>query len=149
MSVSPELSLGKLLANTSSIGYTTTGGNRFSNGQCTWYCAGRAFEKKGIKIVPLLPSSNANAGVWYDKITTNAHVIKRTVAAGPTVDCIASFKHNTCGHVVYIETQLGNYTYYTEWNWNQGMNGKLQKVLTKNFANIHSGCTLNGYIVIR
>jgi|WetSurMetagenome_2_1015567.scaffolds.fasta_scaffold672424_2 surface antigen len=148
MSVSPDLSLGKVLANVNSKAYTTTGGDRFSEGQCTWYCCGRAKEKYKIDLVPLLPSSGANGNVWYDKVKTNSHVTKRPVSAGPVTDCIASFAHDECGHVVFIECVKDGYVYFTECNWKLAQNGKLQKIAVSDFPTLH-GCKLNGYIVIR
>jgi surface antigen len=150
MSVSPDLSVGKVLADTTSAGYTSAGGNRFTKGQCTWYAAGRAFEKKGIKLVPLLPTSGADACKWFAEIaTTNSKVTKYPASKGPIVDSIAVFAHGTCGHVVYVEAIRGKYTYFTEYNWNQSQNGKLQKVLTSEFANLHGNCTLLGSITVR
>jgi surface antigen len=145
----PDLSLGKILANTSSAAYTAAGGDRFTKGQCTWYCAGRAYEKKGVKLVPLLPTSNANACRWYDTIaTTNPKVTKYPASKGPIVDSVAVFAHGTYGHVVYVEAIRDGYVYFTEWNWNQNMNGKLQKVSIKSFSALH-GCKLLGSIVVR
>jgi len=144
----PDASLGKVIASTDSAAYTTAGGDRFTKGQCTWYCCGRAKEKKGVNLSALLPSP-ANGCDWYKKVVTNAHVTKRAASQGPVVDSIASFSHNTCGHVVYIEAIRDGYVYFTEYNWNQNMNGKLQKVAENKFATMRSNCTLNGYIVIR
>lgn len=150
MSVSPDLSVGKVLATIAGAGYTAAGGNRFANGQCTWYAAGRAFEKKGVKVVPLLPASDADACKWFDEMAvTNSKVTKYPASKGPVVDSIASFSHGTCGHVVYVEAIRGKYTYFTEWNWNQSLNGVLQKVLTSEFANLHGCCTLLGSIAVR
>jgi hypothetical protein len=152
MSVSPELSLGKVIANTSGSAYTTAGGNRFTDGQCTWYACGRACEKKGIKLAALL-AAPANAGDWFTKIQYNPKIARLAASKGPIVDSIACFAHSTCGHVVYVETQRVidgvSWTYFTEWNWNQNQNGKLQKIKTSEFANLHSGCTLLGFIVVR
>lgn len=152
MSVSPDLSLGKVIADISKAAYTAAGGNRFSWGQCTWYACGRACEKKGIKLAALL-AAPANAGDWFKLIQYNPKIARRAASKGPIVDSIACFAHGTCGHVVYVETQRKingvSWTYFTEWNWDQSKNGKLQKVLTANFANIHPGCTLEGFIVVR
>ena len=141
----PDLSLGKILANVNSTPYTASGGDRFSHGQCTWYCWGRAFEKCKRKLVIPAP---ANGGDWYNKVITDQHISKRPAAAGPVPDCIASFAHNACGHVVYIETVHGDTVYFTEFNWNQAQNGKLHKCSITEFSTLH-GCKLNGYIVIR
>jgi surface antigen len=145
MSVSPDLSLGKVLAKTDSTAYTAAGGDRFSHGQCTWYAWGRAFEKYKRKLVIPAP---ANGGDWFGKIVTDQHITKRSATAEPVTDSIASFAHGECGHVVYIEATRLGWVYFTEYNWDQSQNGKLQKISTNNFKTLH-GCKLNGYIVIR
>jgi surface antigen len=140
-------SLGKVLASINSAAYTTTGGDRFNRGQCTWYCCGRAKEKYGVNLSPLLPAP-ANGGQWFSKIITNGYVTKRPAALGPVANCVASFAHKECGHVVYVEKVDNGFVYFTEYNWNQNLNGRLQKIEIDRFPKLH-GCKLNGYIVIR
>jgi surface antigen len=147
MATSPDNSIGKVIANVSSPEFTAAGGNRFPHGECTWYCAGEAKRKYKINLCDLLPAP-ANGGDWYSKVITNSHVTKRPASAGPVTDCIASFAHESCGHVVFVECVKNGFVYFTEYNWNQSQNGKLQKASVKDFTTLH-GCKLNGYIVIR
>lgn len=137
--------IGKVLAKVNSSAYTAAGGDRFSHGQCTWYAWGRALEKCKRKLVIPAP---ANGGDWFAKVQCNAHVTKRPASAGPVTDCIASFAHSTWGHVVFVECVKDGFVYFTEYNWNQFQNGKLQSCSVKDFSTLH-GCKLNGYIVIR
>lgn len=139
--------LGKIRAHVNSKFYTVKGGDRFSRGQCTWYCAGRAKEKYKVNLSDLLPAP-ANGGQWYDKIQCTAKVTKRPATEIPVTDSIASFAHNTWGHVVFIEAVHGDTVYFTEFNWKQAQNGRLQKISVDGFKTLH-GCKLNGYIVIR
>lgn len=143
----PNASIGKILGHVNSKSYTVKGGDRFSHGQCTWYCCGRAAEKYHVNLSDLLPEP-ANGGDWFNKIQCTAKVTKRPATELPVTDSIASFAHNTWGHVVYIEKVLDGYVYFTEFNWKQFQNGRLQKISIDGFRNLH-GCTLNGYIVIR
>lgn len=146
----PSASLGKVLANTGTSNYTTAGGNRFSKGQCTWYACGRAKEKYGVELSPLLPAP-ANGGDWYKKIITNKQVAKRCASAAPVTDSIAVLSGGSSGdgHVLFIEAVRDDYTYFTEYNFVQSENGKLQRHSTADFAHVHPGFTLEGYIVIR
>jgi surface antigen len=147
MATSPDNSIGKVLAKLDSPVYTAAGGDRFSHGQCTWYACGRAKEKYKVDISALLPAP-ANGGDWYSKIKTTSKVTKLPPTSAPVTDSIASFAHGECGHVVFIEAVRPGWVYFTEYNWDQSKNGKLQKASVKDFTTLH-GCKLNGYIVIR
>jgi Surface antigen len=142
----PDLSLGKVIAKLDNPAYTTAGGNRFSKGQCTWYAWGRAKEKYKLSLD--LPAP-ANGGDWYNKIVTDGkHVTKRAASLAPLTDSIASFAHKDCGHVVFVECVKDGEVYFTEYNWDQTQNGKVQSCAVKDFPSLH-GCKLNGYIIIR
>ena len=79
-------------------------------GECTWYCNGRAYERKGIGNV-----CTRSAGKWYD--SANAFS-KLSSAEVPVSNSIACFDG---GHVVYIEkvaVESGTtYVYFSECNW--------------------------------
>lgn len=139
--------IGKILANFKSPAYTEVGGNRFENGQCTWYADGRFKELHGINLSPLLPPP-ANGGQWYNKIVENAHVKKLSPTATPVAGSVASFNHKTFGHVVVVESVSGNTVFYSEYNWNKSKNAKIQTCSVKDFRTLH-GCTLNGYIIYK
>ncbi len=147
MTTSPDNSIGKVLANVSSPEFTAAGGNRFPHGECTWYCAGEAKRKYKINLCDLLPAP-ANGGDWYSKIKTTSKVTKLPPTSAPVTDSIASFAHGECGHVVFIEAVRPGWVYFTEYNWDQSKNGKLQKCAVKDLPTLH-GCKLNGYIIIR
>ena len=147
MNKSPDNSLGKVLANVNRKAYTAAGGDRFPHGQCTWYCAGRAMEKYKIDLSELLPAP-ANGGEWFDKIQCTEKVTKRPATEPLLTDSIASFAHNTFGHVAFIECVKDGFVYFTEYNWKLAQNGRLQKISIEGFKALH-GCTLNGYIIIR
>jgi surface antigen len=149
MSKSPYASLGTILATITDASYLKATIDRFAKGQCTWYAAGRAHEKKGVNITALLPPSDCDACKWYAKITTNDKVAKHPASEGAIVDSIAVFAHGTCGHVVYVEAIKDGWVYYTEYNWNQAQNGVLQRVAATTFAKLHGSCTLLGSIVVR
>jgi surface antigen len=150
----PADSLGDVLADTSSKGYSDTSINRFTYGQCTWYCCGRAYEKKGVNLSSLLPQPS-NAGDWYNNIETNSNVTKRDKSKGPIVDSIAVFS----GHVLYIEAIRSNNIYFTECNWHTPGNkegqvqtdkGDLILKSTDDWSNfVSERGTLNGFIVVR
>jgi len=144
----PNASIGKIMANVNSKYFKAAGGNRFPRGQCTNWCAGEVSRKYKINLCKLLPSP-ANGGDWFKKVICDGkHVSKRPATEPPITDSIASFAHNTWGHVVYIECVKDGFVYFTEYNWKQAMNGRLQKISVDGFKTLH-GCTLNGYIVIR
>lgn len=143
----PNASIGKIMANINSKPFTAAGGNRFPRGQCTNWCAGEASRKYHINLCALLPAP-ANGGDWYDKIITTDKVTKRPAAETPVTDSVASFAHNTWGHVVFIECVKDGFVYFTEYNWKLAQNGRLQKIPVGEFPTLH-GCKLNGYIVIR
>lgn len=145
----PSASLGKVLANINGDGYTTEGGDRFPRGQCTWYADGRAYEKYKVQLSALLPAP-ANGGDWFAKIITNAQVTKRAATEGPITDSIAVLSGGSSGdgHVIFIEAVRTDYTYFTEYNFVQAQNGKLQRWPTADFAHVHAGFTLEGYIVL-
>lgn len=146
----PNDHIGLVLANTNSPCYTEAGGDRFPRGQCTWYATGRAAEKYGVPLASLLPAPS-NAGDWYHNLQATRNVTRRPASLGPIVDSVAVLRGGShgYGHVLYIEAVRSDYTYFTEWNWNQSLNGKLQRWSTADFAHVKAGFELAGYIVVR
>ncbi len=147
----PSQNLGKVLADLSNTNcYSTTNGNgRFTKPNCTWYCWGRAMEKYGVN---LKFTGSANAYQWYDHVNYNPNIAKVSSSSTPITDSIAVFSGGSkgYGHVIYIEAVRSDYTYYTEYNFNQSENGKLQRYSTSNFKNAKgSNFSLVGYIEIR
>ncbi|MCB8818083.1 CHAP domain-containing protein [Desulfosporosinus shakirovi] len=141
-------SLGNILANLndSSCYGTTNCNGKFNQYQCTWYCWGRAKEKtrKSLSF-----NGSANGFEWYSNINTS-NVSKRAASLDPAKNSIASFSGGSqgYGHVLFIEDVANGYTYFTEYNFVQSQNAKLQKTPTSSFATFRFNFTLNGYIVI-
>ena len=79
-------------------------------GECTWYCNGRAYERKGTGNV-----CTRSAGKWYDSASGFSKLSSTEV---PVANSIACFDG---GHVVYIEKvaiESGTtYIYFSECNW--------------------------------
>lgn len=146
----PNDHIGMMLGSTGAACYTPGGGDRFSRGQCTWYCCGRAAEKYGVPLAPLLPAPS-NAGDWYHNLQATRNVTRRPASLGPIVDSVAVLRGGSqgCGHVIYVEAVRDDYTYFTEWNWSAATNGKLQRWPTRDFAHVKPGFSLAGYIVVR
>lgn len=84
---------------------TYTWNNEFHNGNCTWYCWGRAYEKLGVS----LPSDLGDAGTWY----SNAQNKGYEVGTEPRTDSIIVWS----GHVAYVESWDGSNLYVSECNW--------------------------------
>lgn len=84
-------------------------------GQCTWFCWGRAHEKKG-KALSFHGGNNGRQ--WYANINTY-NVTKRPAYLGPITDSICSISYGDTkpGHVVFVELVEGNTVYYTEANY--------------------------------
>ena len=147
----PSLNLGKVLANLNNTScYSNTNGDgRFTNPNCTWYCWGRAKEKFGVD---LQFTGHANAYQWFDHVNYDPNIAKVDKSSAPITDSIAVFSGGSqgYGHVIYIEAVRSDYTYYTEYNFNQSENGKLQRWPTSDFKHVKgSNFTLEGYIEIR
>ena len=79
-------------------------------GECTWYCNGRAYEKKGDGNI-----CTYSAGKWYDNVSKYSKRDATTVPAADSIGCFGA------GHVVYIEKvaiESGTtYIYFSECNW--------------------------------
>lgn len=79
-------------------------------GECTWYCNGRAYERKGIGNV-----CTKGADKWY---TSAGGFSKLSSSETPVANSIACFDG---GHVVYVEkvsVENGTtYIYFSECNW--------------------------------
>jgi surface antigen len=155
MATNPALNLGKIIsdATTNKTGYygPANGDNgRFIKGQCTWYAWGRAMEKYGVDLQ--FPEGQGNAYQWYENVYYNKKIARIEKNSTPLTDSIAVFKKvkEDSGHLLYIEAVRNDYTYFTEWNWNQSENGRLQRYSTNNLENVHgNNLILQGYIVIR
>lgn len=137
---------------------------KFDNGlvgECTWYCNGRAMEKKARGNI-----CAASAGSWY--ANADASLQRLGPNADPVADSIGCFTK----HVVYIEkvtTENGTkYVYFTEANWYDigdsrrgnhqyeseytditGTDGVLKKMKLSDFKNNRpGGGTYQGCIVL-
>lgn len=133
--------------NISSSAYTAPQ-NKYSKGQCTWFCWGRAKEKTGKT---LSFTGGSNGGQWYSNINAaGSNVTKRPPSLGPVANSVASFSGGSqgYGHVIFIESVENDYTYFREWNFNQSQNGVMQKIETSSLATFRPKFTLNGYIVL-
>ena len=89
--------------------------NKMSQGQCTWYCFGRAWEKCGVEIPRWAKNENGaavygDARVWYD----SAVALGWNVGSELRSNSIACYGSN---HVIFIEWVDGNDVYYTEANY--------------------------------
>jgi len=108
-----ESALGRRLAKFDTGNYD--GGDKFprntefGEGQCTWYCYGRAIEKLGKKITF---DGSGMAENWLESVG-NCEISNDKNAIRP--DCIAVSK--SIGHVIYIEYIDGDTVYYSEANW--------------------------------
>ena len=84
-------------------------GNQYV-GECTWYCNGRAYERRGTGNV-----CTRSAGNWYDSASGFSKLSSTEVPAANSIACFDG------GHVVYIEKvtiESGTtYIYFSECNW--------------------------------
>lgn len=145
-----ESRVGQRLADFNNAAYTWE--NPFYNsgwtGQCTWYCWGRAREKKGIWLNTL-----NNADTWLDRLNINGAWASWWPENGarPCKDSIAVERWPNC-HVMYIEDVVGDTVYYTEantsgaasqWSGYVASDGILRKTTV---AQMNSRC--KGYIIL-
>lgn len=124
----------------------------FSEGQCTWYVAGRVQEKLGIDLTFTIQSGN-NAGLWYDRIC-NPGIIR---VNEPMENTIAVFgSASTAGHVVFIEYVEDGYVYFSEANYGSsnnndfdiGQDGILKRQTISQFENRSPINDFIGYIYL-
>lgn len=102
--------------NYSSTNYSSTGGNPFDAGQCTWHAWGRAKEVMGKSII-FSATSGRHAKFWPSLVTNCT--LRTTVVA----NSIAVWDDGGAyGHVGYIEKVDGNNIYLTEANWDTANN---------------------------
>lgn len=124
-------------------------------GECTWYCNGRAYEKKGTNVC------TRTARHWYGSATG---FTKLDASAVPVADSIACFD-GEYGHVVFVEKVAvengATYIYFSECNWYSnsylsngqietppvGTDGQLKKLELNNFKNRGPG-SYQGCIVL-
>ncbi len=127
----------------SNLNYNSSNYNKFTPGQCTWHCYGRAREAAGKTIVFSVATGN-DAGKWYDRITN--YTRKSTFAVADHSIAVWA------GHVAYVEAVSGNNIYFTEANypWDDALSADdgVVKVLSKsNFENHCSGFI--GYVHLK
>lgn len=90
-------------------------------GECTWYCWGRAYEKCGIA----LPAFNGNGSFgnakdWYNNASAykSAHPeAPFTVGTEPRADSIAVWTSGTTGHVAFVENISNGIMFISESNY--------------------------------
>lgn len=116
-----ELELGKRLADFDKEAYKKKNVSFIGGyeGQCTWYCLGRAYEKTG-KLITVAPNAKKWLGI---KLPKGAKVVKDK--AKVRANAIAVVTNTKYGHVMYVEAVKDGYVYYTEAN--VPMDNKLDK----------------------
>lgn len=77
----------------------------YHNGNCTWYCWGRANHKLGEK----LPTNWGDAGSWYNGAINSGYPVGST----PKTNSIIVWS----GHVAFVENWDGTNLYISECNW--------------------------------
>jgi LmbE family N-acetylglucosaminyl deacetylase/surface antigen len=132
--------------------YPSPVGRGFYKPNCTWYCWNRANYQTGKQ---LSFNSSANAYEWLDAVDTSNHictVVKEKVT--PVRNSIAVFEKKNVtprsGHVLYIEYVGGGYVYFTESNFDAGMDGIFRRVTVSEFlgssGNWRTNFNLLGYV---
>ena len=102
--------------NFDSSAYTDKGVNQWAsyNGECTWYCGGRAYEKTST-ILRWATSDGrlGNAREWLGLASANGYSTGTT----PQANSIAVWESDgSYGHVAFVEEIDGNIAYITEAN---------------------------------
>ena len=139
LSMPLEDRLDQILADLNNAGYKSL--NKYSHGQCTWYCWGRAYEKCGRS---LTFSGSSNGNQWYNNVS-GGYSSKRTAAQGPIKNSVCSCNSSDPnGHVLFIEGVQNGYVYFTEANWDEP-DGKLKRLPLSSFASTRN---VIGYIVL-
>lgn len=87
--------------------------NRFSRGQCTWHCFGRAQEAYG-KMITFKTDTGLNGKVWYTAVN-NCSILGPS-SANARENSIAVWSNSGAGHVGYVEKVDTNYIYVSEAN---------------------------------
>lgn len=90
--------------------------NPFSEGQCTWYCWGRAAEKLGIELY-WNDGHFGNAGEWYNRAAAAGYRCDTT----PEANSIMVYGYSdslSYGHVAFVEAVDGDNLYISEFNYN-------------------------------
>lgn len=102
-----------IVSDTSTAGYKSPL-NKFTSGQCTWYCWGRAYEKCGAQITF---SGGQNGNQWYANVS-GGYKGKYPASHGPVANSVCSCTSAAVeGHVLFIEAVEDNYVYFTEDHW--------------------------------
>lgn len=105
--------VGSIISDTNSTGYLSPL-NKFTAGQCTWYCWGRAYEKCGANITF---SGGQNGNQWYANVS-GGYKAKYPASHTPVANSVCSCNTSSVyGHVLFIEAVEDGYVYFTEDNW--------------------------------
>lgn len=129
------------------------GGTRFprnsiyGEGQCTWYCYGRAYELGKVIEFDNKVKNSGMAEKWLDTVLylDREKFNNRAIRS----DCIAVSKSH--GHVVYVEFVNNGIVYFSEANWPRddklnSKDGKIQKLPLDKFIKERH---IDGYIYLR
>lgn len=122
----------------------------FSEGQCTWYVAGRVQEKLGITLTFTHPSGN-DAQTWYSRVN-NSGIYKDDEPGGNSIAVFGD--PGSSGHVVFVEYVEDGYVYFSEANcapsdngeFDIGEDGILKRQTISQFENRSQTGDLQGYI---
>ena len=116
-------------------GSNTYGANVYSNyyksdnpyfntgyeGQCTWYCWGRAMERCGINLPSISWADNwGNAQTWFAGAQRSIAAGRTDISVGtvPRANSIGVFsKNDGIGHVLFVEDVQGATVYCSEGNY--------------------------------
>ena len=122
--------------------------NSSLEGECTWFCWGRAQEKCG-KYIKF--TGGNDGGEWFDNCNYElSHVGQRAASLGPVTNSICSCSSRNgvetgSGHVIFVELVSGDTVYYTEANVG-GTDGVVKSCTTANFP--PDGRLVYGYLVM-
>ena len=100
--------VGSIISDTNSTGYLSPL-NKFTAGQCTWYCWGRAYEKCGANITF---SGGQNGNKWYANVS-GGYKAKYPASHTPVANSVCSCNTSSVyGHVLFIEAVEDGYVYF-------------------------------------
>lgn len=132
--------------NLSSAHYTSSNiyYNAGYSGECTWFCWGRAHEKRNKSIYF---NGTNNGGEWYAHCNYSASgVTQRAANLGPVSNSICSCSGlSSAGHVIFVEAVSGDVVYYTEAHITGFIDGVVKSCLKSDFPPQR---TAYGYIVL-
>lgn len=132
--------VGNIISDVNSIGYQSPL-NKFTAGQCTWYCWGRAYEKCGANITF---SGGQNGNQWYANVS-GGYKAKYPASHTPVANSVCScYTSSENGHVLFIEAVEDGYVYFTEDNW-AADDPALRRMTISEFTSSHQ---VIGYIAV-